>query len=189
MDESGKKVKIIYLIGALNVGGAERQLVELVKALDSEKFTPVVYTMKSEDENVLATELESRGIRVTALGINPKGRRLYHPKSIVRIATVPFRFRRERAQIFHGYLFWAYAIGGLSAALARIPLIVTSRRSLHTSKTPRKSRLYAIPEFIVNRIANAVVTNSKAVSEDTIRTERIDQKKNSLHLQRRVPGV
>ena len=175
--ETGGKIKIIYMIGALSVGGAERQLVELVKGLDPETFTPVVYTMGAEDENALASELQSKGIRVKALCINPKGRRLYHPRAIVRMATVPFRFRRERAQIFHGYLFWAYTIGSLSAALARIPLIVTSRRSLHTSKTPRKSRLYAIPEFIVNHIADAVVANSKAVLEDTIHIEGIDRDK------------
>ena len=39
---NSNKINILYLIATLDVGGAERQLVELVKRIDKRKFNPIV---------------------------------------------------------------------------------------------------------------------------------------------------
>ena len=43
-----KKINVCFLISTLNVGGAERQLVELVRHLNKEQFTITVVVLRNE---------------------------------------------------------------------------------------------------------------------------------------------
>lgn len=172
-----KKIKIVYMIGKLDVGGAERQLIELVKGLNKSRFEPIVYTMSTTERNVLAPELEKQNVVIKPFSIRFKGKPIIYPSSIYTIlrqlSKVFFEFKKDRPHIFHGYLFWAYIFGALNAKLAGVPIIITSRRSLHTSKTARKKKLYDLLEWIVNRMTDRVIANSRAVIDDTIRMEKI----------------
>jgi glycosyltransferase involved in cell wall biosynthesis len=171
-------IRIIYLVGSLDVGGAERQLVELVKGLDKTQFEPVVFTLGTPDANVLAPELEALGIAVKPLGLVRRGAPIWHPlawwnvgNNLLRLFSLGRIFKAERAQIFHGYLFWAYVFGGRAAHAAGVPVIITSRRSLSSGKTTTWGRHHQWLEDRVNRITDHVVTNSKAVHDDTIEQE------------------
>jgi len=182
-----ERIKVIYLIGTLDVGGAERQLVELVKGLDRTRFEPVVYTLGPPKGNILAPEVEALDIPVKTLGLVPRGYPIIHPLgwiritgNLLRLARMRRVFKTEQAQIFHGYLFWAYVFGGHAARVAGIPIIITSRRSLATSKVASWKGYHRWLEKRINRITDHVVTNSKAVLEDTIEQEHIPREQVSI---------
>ena len=37
-----EKIRILYIIGSLGIGGTERQLIELVKNLDRREYEPLI---------------------------------------------------------------------------------------------------------------------------------------------------
>ena len=53
-------VPIIYVIGSLNVGGAERHLTQVLPRLDRKRWAPTVYCITERGE--LADDLQRAGI-------------------------------------------------------------------------------------------------------------------------------
>ena len=61
-----KRVNILYLIATLDVGGAERQLVELVRRIDRKRFRLVVCCLTRGGP--LEEELKKTGIKYYVIG-------------------------------------------------------------------------------------------------------------------------
>ena len=60
-----QRIKIVYVIAALEVGGAERQLAELVTRLDARRFQPVVCCLSAG--GAWEAGLRARGIRLEVI--------------------------------------------------------------------------------------------------------------------------
>jgi hypothetical protein len=89
-------VKILFLIRSLNYGGAERQLVVLVKGLRERGHDVVVCIFYSGGP--LVAEFQKTGVRLVSL--NKKGR--WNLLSFfARLVNV---IRKERPDILHGYM-------------------------------------------------------------------------------------
>ena len=56
--------RLLFVIGALDRGGTERHLVQLLPRLPRDRFRPMVYTLRHK--GVLAPVLEAAGIPVIA---------------------------------------------------------------------------------------------------------------------------
>src|SRR2546426_3187929 len=127
-DETIDVVKILYVIGTLEIGGSERQLVSLVKGLDRSKFSPAVFCLTAQGP--LVAELTQAGVKVECFGL--RGLRvLRNPGAIARrLSTFSLALRHEQPAIVHGFLFHAYVLGTVAAKLAGVPIVITSRRSL-----------------------------------------------------------
>jgi glycosyltransferase involved in cell wall biosynthesis len=167
--ESGR-IRILFIIGSLDVGGAEKQLVEIALGLDRTRFDAAVCCLGQR--GVLAPRLQAGGIPVVAIGM-PRASEI---GMIAAIATLPFRlfsfFREVRAfrpHVLHGLLFHAYVLGAFAGALLRVPVIVASRRSLSHFKSER--RLFQWVERLANRFTDCIVANSDAVRADTLAAE------------------
>jgi len=106
---SPKKFNILYLIGSLNSGGAERQLVELVKALDKSMFRPfiviyhnIIYFREILDEKDVTVKVIDKKFK-----LDP---------------TFPFKLARfvkdNKIDIIHAYsesaAFWSRIAGKLT---------------------------------------------------------------------------
>ena len=166
-------IKLFYLIGTLDVGGTERQLVEMVTRLDRRRFAPVVCCLSMG--GALEDALRREGIPVHVIGLRGIGprRALTSLPTILRELTRLYHFMRaESPDIVHGFLFWAYVIGAFTARLARVPVVIASRRSLSLFKAGRPHYLFV--ERMANRMTDLFIANSFAVREDAVRTERID---------------
>ena len=112
--------------------------------------------------------LESAGIAVHVAGF--RGFRVFRKTWLVaRDFLKLYRLVRDaRPTIVHGFLFWAYILGAYVAWLARVPVFVSSRRSLGY----HKARLdYRAIEWLANRCTRLVIANSEAVRQDTLRQE------------------
>lgn len=171
-------LKVIYVIGTLEVGGTERQLVELAARLDPSRFRAIVVCLSSGGP--LAEQLRAKGIPVRIVGL--RGLRRYGPPLPWRLPALLWGFLRlirllrvEAPDIVHGLLFPAYVLGAQAARFAGIPVIVAGRRSLGLFKASKPLHLFF--ERAANRLTDLIIANSEAVRQDVLRGERLPAEK------------
>jgi len=169
-----RRLHIFYLIGTLDIGGAEGQLVQLLKGLDRDRFSATVCCLTSA-AGPYADDIRQLGIDVYSIGF--QGLRIFRYPH--RVAGQLFRLarliRRERPDIVHGYLFWAYVLGTFAARAARVPRVVSSRRSLGNFKAGKLH--YLLLERLSNAMTSLVIANSRAVRADAMRQEKLPPRK------------
>jgi glycosyltransferase involved in cell wall biosynthesis len=174
-----RRIKILFVIGTLDIGGTERQLVALVTRLDRRRFQPTVCCLAAGGP--LEASLREAGIPVTVVGF--RGFRpsmgpnliLRLPAMLVELTRFWRLIRSERPDIVHGLLFWAYVLAAPAAQLAGVPTVLASRRSLGLFKADKWH--YLRLERFTNRLTDLIVANSEAVKADTVRQERLDPDK------------
>ncbi|HWB15760.1 MAG TPA: glycosyltransferase [Vicinamibacterales bacterium] len=173
------RIPILFVIGTLNIGGAETQLVEMVRALDA-RFAPSVCCLASAGP--LADRLAGTGISVTTIGLQSRrqGRGWMRVlPALVRLPIDLFRFvrhvRARQPAVLHGVLMHAYVFGAFAARLSGVPVVVASRRSLSHFK--RGKPFMRLAERFANRWTDCVVANSEAVRQDAITTEHLPPEK------------
>ena len=164
---------ILFMIGTLDVGGTETQLVELVTRLDRKRFEPTVCCLSSGGP--LAGRLTAAGIPVHLLhfdGFRTSRFPFVNVAGGWRVLTGLWRLmRRMRPAILHVMLFWAYILGTPAGRAAGVPIIVASRRSLGLFKADKP--VYLFMERIVDRMTDLFIANSEAVRADTIAREPV----------------
>jgi glycosyltransferase involved in cell wall biosynthesis len=165
----GSAARIAYVIGTLDPGGAEGQLVALATALDRRRFAPSVYCVSGS--GALAEPLAAAGVPVHSFGL--RGLSVWrHPLVIGRrLGELVGALRRGRPDLVHGFLFHGYVLGALAGRLAGAAAVVASRRSLGNFK--RGKPHYRVAERLANRLTDLVIANSEAVRGDTLRREAL----------------
>ena len=156
---TARPVRVLLAINTLARGGAERQLVELATGLDRERFSVSVLCVVAGGP--LADELRSAGIPIAIFNSRK-------PLDLLRLIAY---VRRQAPDIVHSFLFGSNIVATLAATLARTPVVITSRRSLGFFKDGRPH--YDLLQRIANRFTDAVIANSEAVREDTLRREHL----------------
>lgn len=107
------KIRVLHVIPSLATGGAERLVVNLLKALDKNKFEVAACSLYSETGTPFVQELKQHGIPVYCLGKH-KGLDLRMMPRLYRL------FRTFKPDIVHTHLsVLRYVL--LPAALCRIP--------------------------------------------------------------------
>ena len=118
-------IRLALCITELEVGGAERCLMELATRLDRAKFLPVVYSLgprPTGEQAALVQRLEAAGVPVHFLN----GRtRLAAPIVLWKLIRL---LRSQNPQIVQSFLFHANLLGTLAAHLAGAPYMVTGIR-------------------------------------------------------------
>jgi glycosyltransferase involved in cell wall biosynthesis len=142
-------LRVLFLVPDLDVGGAERHLVNLVAAMDRERFAPSVVCLG--DEGPLFGELAAAGV---------PGRALHrHKKGAVLAAVDLWRLmRRERPALVVGRGYNAETLGRLVAVLLGVPAAVwmhetrsmkrrtAARRLLDRALNPRSAGVLAMDD-------------------------------------------
>ncbi len=170
---TGRRLRIVFAISQLGIGGTERQLAELASRLGG-VFDVSVIALYSGGP--LVPWLRARGVHVIVLGRPPASRRpLAAPARILNVllslGRLYARLRHERPDVFHGLLYGAYVPGTLLARLAGVPVVVSSRRSLGLYKANNPLLLTA--ERLATRLTDLTLANSHAVLEDVRVREQI----------------
>lgn len=147
-------MKVALVIGTLQRGGSERQVVELVRATHPHRAECVVICQGQEGP--LAEEVRAVGARVLALGAD----RLTGPRSVCSLALT---LRRERPDVVYAFLFWGYVLAlPLAALAAPSALRVQARRSLPSFDVPGRRALARL-RWLADRCAHGAIANSVAV--------------------------
>lgn len=127
-------VPIAFCITELEIGGAERALVELVTRLDRRRFLPSVYALgprPSGEDRQLTDRLEDAEVEVQFL--NASG--LWHVPRVLR--ELKYALRTQQPALLQTFLWHANLLGAIAGRRAGIPHIVTGirvaerRRNLH----------------------------------------------------------
>jgi len=162
--------KVWYVIGSLDNGGSERQLLGLAARLAAEGYEPRIICLM--DEGPLAGQAHRNGVAVEALGLKrmngwraPCGLLA----NLVKLGDFFLRLRREKPDIVHAYLYHSRVLALPLAALAGVPLRITALRGLYH---PKNAALRAL-EDLANRCAHAVIANSRAALESAAEHENL----------------
>ncbi|MCC5875803.1 MAG: glycosyltransferase [Candidatus Sumerlaeia bacterium] len=167
-----KKPRIVLMIGSLREGGAEAQLVYLVRGLVERGWDVAVMTLHGE--GVRLEELNELGVLVFTVNL-PRFRPRWSPLPWLKLPLVlrrTLRFLRSwNPDIIHAFLFWSHVWARLFVPfLPHQVRLITSRRQ--TSSDKRDSRLLLGMENWINKRANLVVANSRACARAALRKEK-----------------
>lgn len=164
------EIRILYVIGSLNHGGAEFHLRLITPELRSKGWKPSIYCLAQRGAQ--ASDVEAADVEV----IGPPLRTKRLPAYLHRIVQATMSggklfwlLLRRRPNIVHFFLPGAYLIGGPLALLARTPIRIMSRRSLdnYQARWPLLRRM----ELRLHKRMTAILGNSSAVVSQLIERE------------------
>jgi glycosyltransferase involved in cell wall biosynthesis len=153
------KTRILYLIGDLKIGGAQRQLVYLAQRLDRSQFEPIVCCLS--DNAPLAEELQAAGVKVVVL---PQWLR----PDVSRFWRIPQIVKRYRPHLIHAYLFVANTWGRTTGWLYGLPVIISERNA-----TERKNFGERLINSLLAPTTTKMLANSNVGAELAIRSGEI----------------
>jgi glycosyltransferase involved in cell wall biosynthesis len=159
--------RIVFVIGSLDYGGAERHLVQVLPDLAARGWDVSVFTLSWPGEQ--SSELRNKGITVAAPPrLGPRSRHIVYRGVRVSAAALSYvaYLVRHRPDVVHFFLPQAYLVGGLCALAVGPRCLVMSRRSRNFYQR-RYPRLAQIERFLHRRMS-AVLGNSRPVVADLL---------------------
>ena len=141
--------KILYVIGQLGIGGAEKQLYYLVRGLDRRRFHPLVVSLSTG--GYWANALRDEGVEVIEIERKKN-------VEIARLLRVIGAIRRFRPAIVHTYLSSANSYGRIAAVLCRVAILIASERSYFLPA----SRFIRFMDSELSRFTSVIICNTRA---------------------------
>jgi glycosyltransferase involved in cell wall biosynthesis len=110
-----KAIKVSHLITDLDSGGAEIMLQRLLARMDGKEFASRVVSLTGDGP--VGERLRAQGIPVGSLGMQPD-----KPdwRLVRRLAA---DLRREKPDLLQTWMYHADLVGGMAAALAKVPVV------------------------------------------------------------------
>jgi len=170
-------IKLAIVIDNLNPGGTQRQLLELLKYINRDRFDITVINLEA-DKNLLESEIRNLGVKI----INISHRGFLNIKTLFKVIEL---FRIEKPKIVLTYLFTADCYGRLAAKLAGVPVVISSVRNIdlwHKWYHIFVDRILAC--FTDRIIVNAGVIKKYLVKARGILSEKIVVVHNGIDLKR-----
>ena len=171
------KKKILIIIGSLELGGTEKQLLNTIKFLCKEfEFEICLISNKG----ILFKEFEKLDIKVRTNFYKRKSSKL---NALTYYFTLPFHLLRTlknfNPEIIHFYLPQAYILGGFLTYLFSSKKFIMSRRSLnlYQKKYPKILKMF---ETLLHRRMDLIIGNSKAVCDQLQKEEQVKKNKCAL---------
>lgn len=174
------KITVMFPANYLGIGGAEQQLLELVRGIDKARFKPIVVTLypggslDSEVRQIPGAEL---------ISVNRKGK--YDFSIMSRMFSL---LRRKEVDIIQPFLTPATFFGLLPAMLARTPVKIVTERCGVRLNTGYGYKTYQKVEDFFTRFADWAVPNSEAgrslLRERGINPDRIKVIYNGINFER-----
>jgi len=161
-EKDQKKVRILFFIDQLSLGGTEHYLTQTLRFLDRTRFEPHVYVLHGRYD--LLDHIRSLDIPVTRWHIPS----IVSLRAILQLRTIVRAMRRGKYDIIHTYLFASNIYGLIAAKLAGIPVRISSRRELMTSKCKKQ----VIASRVVNWFTQRILVNSNAIKEKVVELEK-----------------
>lgn len=165
------KIKIVFILGTLDIGGTEKQFIKMIRRLTRNEFELRVLAFSRSGK--LRTEIEALHIPFQSLrfsGLQGK----FHPGSYVQlyrlICDMVRYLRQEKPHIVQTYLFWPNIYGCIAARFAGVPCIITGRRA------SMEKRYMTFPftwlQNLSNLWATAILTNSHHVKQECLQQDK-----------------
>lgn len=177
------EIPILLMVQELGIGGSERQMTEVARALDRSKFQPHVSSMRPE--GFRADELRHAGVPVVRFPT-----RSFRSPSVLRAGRqMGMYLRQHDIRIVHTFDAPSNLFGVFTARAHRTPAVVISSQRAFRSLTGRLHRLLRITDHLVD----AIVVNCKAIEHHLIADEGVPASRirlcyNGIDLEQFQPG-
>ncbi len=129
--DAKRKIKILFAINCMNIGGAPSVVYHQIKNISKKKFDPYLLTLypskKANFFDKLAPVLENKKIKQFKL----KNRSIFDFKTIFRIFK---HIKKEKFDVVYTHLFLSNLIVRIVAILARVPVIISFEHSFYYKK-------------------------------------------------------
>lgn len=168
MTGTGPRITVLLMVRELSIGGSERQLCEMAKALDPSRFA--VHVAAFRPEGIRASELRRAGVPVVGIPL----RSFRSPWRGVR--DLRQYVREHRIQIVHGFDPPSCLLIALAFPLTGRAVRLTSQRNYQQVRTPR----VRWGMRIAHRLVDGIVVNCEAMREHLVRDERLRRER--VHL-------
>ena len=153
-----RKCRVLFVIDDMGIGGAQKQVAEVVKRLNPEDFVADIVCIESG-----GAMLEGLGgaRRIFVLG----ARRIFDHKGLAATARLAGILRRGRYDVVEAYLPAAHFMCAVAAPAAGRTALVAARRNLAWLDP----RWFAASRPLVNRATHFSIANSRAVKWSVVR--------------------
>jgi L-malate glycosyltransferase len=161
---SGERRRVFFLVDSLQIGGTETQAVELALRLDPARYAVTLGCLRMRGP--LLAKLE--GSRLSVMEWDARGG-VNSPSGIYQILRLARFLRRGRFDVVHTHDLWSNLLGIPAARLARVPVLISSRRDLaHLAwYTPRRRKILRH----LQALSSAVLVNSGQIREQLVRED------------------
>lgn len=116
-----RRLKVMMVAVGLEIGGTEKQILDIASRLDRRRFEVIVCALKGM--GTIGNECRDRGIRVLALG----GRGKWDVRVSFRLWQI---LRNEQPDIIHTFLYLANILGRIVGRFLKIPVVIGSYRGV-----------------------------------------------------------
>jgi len=152
------KINLMHIIYDFQIGGAQTQVLTILKNVDRELYNPhVLAIVGGESGGALKNEFIRSGIRTFELG----RRRIYDVLSFARLVRI---LERENIHIVHTHVFTANFWGRLAASVARTPVIVATEHGIDVNKR----RFHFLIDRLCARISDYVTCDSDEIMREVL---------------------
>jgi glycosyltransferase involved in cell wall biosynthesis len=155
---------IAQVIGDLRIGGAERLFVNLANSLKADVV--VILTGRGEIRRELQ---QSLGPQIRVYESPVRKRALV--TDLVRLARL---LKKLNCNVVHTHMFWSNLYGSIAAALASVPVMVTSEHGRNEWKKPQHRWL---ERHVISRIASRRLCVSRDILERRRDVDGVPQEK------------
>ncbi len=139
-----RRLRVVYVVPDLGIGGAERHAVELMSRLDRSRFDPSVVCIGGRGE--LFSALAPAGVPAIALGRTKRGAMT----SLVQLVRI-FRDTLPDIVIVRGYN--AELLGRVAAAITRVPRVVLWMHNCDAIE--RRTSWRRLSDRVLDRVTDA----------------------------------
>jgi glycosyltransferase involved in cell wall biosynthesis len=146
---------VLLMVRSLGLGGTERQLTEIARFLDRNRFTPYVGCLIAD--GMRKAEIDSAGIPLLTLPVSS----FMNPSAMRGAWQLASFIRRHNIQVVHTFDVPMNLFGVLPARLAGAPVVLSSQRAHRALTPPAGRRLLRV----MDRIVDGVVVNCEAMKE------------------------
>ncbi len=159
-----RATRVFYLVESFDLGGSEHQAAEVARRMNSPQYRVTVGCLSQS-----GPFLESvRQAGIPVVEFHPGGA-LLGLRGVYQLVRLAWFLRRGRFDVVHTHDLYSTLMGVPAAWLARVPLIVSSRRDLGSWwwYTPRNKRFLKS----IQHLGTMVVANSTAVRDYLVKEE------------------
>jgi L-malate glycosyltransferase len=162
-------LRVFHLVDSLNIGGTESQAAGVALRMQRNRYRTTVGCLRAEGP--LLAVLQRAGVPVVEFR---KGKTLLSVNGIQQLIHLA-AFLHGRFDVVHAHDLWSTLLGVPAARLARVPVIISSRRYLADLEwyTPLRNRVVRW----LYRLSTRVLVNSQAVREQLITRDRVAKRK------------
>ena len=146
--------RVLHLITSFEIGGTERQAVELLKRLDRDRFDVRLAVLRNEGP--FYREIEALFPVVPEFPLTS----FYNANAVKQLARLRRLMVREQIDILHAHDFYSSFIGAAAARLAGVRVIACQR---HLKLSDR--RAHELGTRLIHRLAHRVLVNSQAIRD------------------------